>query len=80
LTRERPNVNVKQIHEVAPSWLSSGMDARAGEAPEQAGARGDRVIADRARSTAISRYSRADTCCFAPAAARLDERFGRLPA
>ena len=53
----------------------SGMDARAGEASEQAGARGGRVIA-----AATSRYSRTDTCCFAPAAARLDERFGQLPA
>jgi probable phosphoglycerate mutase len=43
-------VNVRQIHEVAPSWLIFRDGCPDGEAPEQVGARVDRMIA---RSRAV---------------------------
>ena len=43
-------MNVRQIHEVAPSWLIFRGGCPDGEAPEQVGARVDRMIA---RSRAV---------------------------
>ena len=43
-------MNVRQIHEVAPSWLIFRDGCPDGEAPEQVGARVDRMIA---RSRAV---------------------------
>ena len=53
----------KQIHEQAPGWLIFRDGCPGGEAPDQVGARVDRVIAARVRSRATSRCSRTATCC-----------------
>src|SRR5262245_5821491 len=53
----------KQIDEVAPGWLIFRDGCPGGEAPEQVGARVDRVIARSRAVDATSRYSRTDMCC-----------------
>jgi broad specificity phosphatase PhoE len=48
----------KQIHEGAPGWLIFRDGCPGGESPEEVGAR-----VDRARPTAMWRYSPTDMCC-----------------
>jgi broad specificity phosphatase PhoE len=60
---EYEGLTPEQIHEVAPGWLIFRDGCPGGEAPEQVGARVDRVIA---RSRAVDgdiALSRTDMCC-----------------
>ena len=61
---EYEGLTPEQIHEVAPGWLIFRDGCPGGEAPEQVGARVDRVIA-MSPPTARDRanYSRTDMCC-----------------
>ena len=60
---EYEGLTPEQICEVAPGWLIFRDGCPGGEAPEQVGARVDRVIARSRESTGTSRCSRMDTCC-----------------
>jgi broad specificity phosphatase PhoE len=69
---EYEGLTANQIRETARDWLIFRDGCPGGESPEQVGARADRVIAEHARQTAMSRCLRTAMCCACLQRAGLD--------